>query len=406
MRAEQPASSTYRALLAVPGIPRLISNSVLARLGGQMWTVGMVLFVLQVFHSPSLAGLTIFVNILPGLLLSPLTGALLDRHGRVRLMLLDLALGTVTLLAIVLLASSGRLSPPVLLAVVLLGSLTFTFSATGPRSLFPLLVPRALWDRANAVDSGMYAVTSIVGPALAGTLVAVFSPSAALLVTACTWAAAALALIGTPDPRAANAASGSIWKDAWEGVVYVVWRNATLRALAIVISLGNAGFGILAVALPVLVLTRFHGSAAQVGQLWAVMGVASLLAALLVGRMNSEGREKWMLVGGILASLGAFVVMADAGSLPIVIGAMLVVGLANGPIDIGLFSIRQRRTDPAWFGRAFAVSMSVNYVGQPVGAALSGPLINISLRTALLVAALTALLAAVSALVAIPSEPR
>lgn len=406
MQSERSVSATYRALFAVSGIPRLIASSVLARLGGQMWTVAMVLFVLQVFHSPTLAGLTVFINLLPGLLLSPITGALLDRHGRIRLMLLDLALGTLTLLAIILLASTGRLSPPLLLVVVLLGSLTFTFSATGPRSLFPLLVPRELWDRANAVDSGMYAFTAIVGPALAGSMVAVFSARAALLVTAGSWALAAIALIGTPDPIAENATSRSIWRDAWEGVVYVVRRNATLRGLALTISLGNAGFGILAVALPVLVLNRLHGSAAQVGQVWAAMGVASLLAALVVGRMDSEGREKLMLAGGILVPVGAFVVMAFTHSLLVVILAMLAVGLANGPLDIGLFSIRQRRTDPAWFGRAFAVSMSVNYVGQPIGAALSGPLISISLRAALLVAALTALLAAVSAVVGIPSEHR
>jgi MFS family permease len=406
MRAEQPASSTYRALLAVPGIPRLIANSVLARLGGQMWTVGMVLFVLQVFHSPSLAGLTIFVNVLPGLLLSPITGALLDRHGRVRLMLLDLTLGTVTLLAIVALAANGILSPPVLLAMVLVGSLTFTFSATGPRSLFPLLVPRALWDRVNAVDSGMYALTAVIGPALAGALVAIFSARAALLVTAVAWALAALALIGIPDPIGANAASGSIWRDAWEGVVYVLHGNATLRGLALAISLSNAGFGILAVGLPVLVLNQLHGNPAQVGQAWAALGLASLVTALAVGRMNSEGREKLMLAGGMLVPAFAFAAMAYTNSLTVVIVAMLAVGLANGPLDIALFSIRQRRTDPAWFGRAFSVSMSVNYVGLPLGAAISGPLIGVSLRAALLLAALIAALAAVSTLVAIPSHHR
>src|SRR3989442_12801000 len=176
MQADQSPTATHRPLVALPGLPRLVANSVLARLGGQMWTVGMVLFVLQVFHSPSLAGLTIFVNVLPGLLLSPITGALLDRHGRVRLMLLDLTLGTLTLLGIVALAASGALTPPLLLGVVLVGSLTFTFSATGPRSLFPVLVPRALWDRVNAVDSGMYALTPGLGPAPAGRPGAPFPP--------------------------------------------------------------------------------------------------------------------------------------------------------------------------------------------------------------------------------------
>src|SRR3989442_6183832 len=198
MQADQSPTASYRVLFAVRGVPRLVANSVLARLGGQMWTVGMVLFVLQVFHSPSLAGLTIFVNVLPGLLLSPITGALLDRHGRVRLMLLDLAVGTVTLLLIVALAASGKLTPPLLLVSVLVGSLTFTFSATGPRSLFPLLVPRALWDRVNAVDSGMYDLTAVLGPALAGGPGPLFSAPAPLPGKAARPAPAGPALVRVP----------------------------------------------------------------------------------------------------------------------------------------------------------------------------------------------------------------
>ena len=64
----------------------------------------------------------------------------------------------------------------------------------------------------------------------------------------------------------------------------------------------------------------------------------------------------------------------------------------------------QRRTDPAWFGRAFAVSMSVNWVGTPIGAAFAGPLIGWSLNTALWAAVVFALLAAVFPLLAVPAR--
>jgi MFS family permease len=54
-----------------------------------MLNVALVLFVLQRFHSPTLAGIVVFVLIVPGLLVSPIAGALLDRYGRIRLMLVD-----------------------------------------------------------------------------------------------------------------------------------------------------------------------------------------------------------------------------------------------------------------------------------------------------------------------------
>jgi predicted MFS family arabinose efflux permease len=66
--------------------------------------------------------------------------------------------------------------------------------------------------------------------------------------------------------------------------------------------------------------------------------------------------------------------------------------------------MRQRRTDPAWFGRAFAVSMSVNYIGSPIGSALAGPLIAQSLDLALWVAVALALVGALFAVLTIPAR--
>ena len=57
--------------------------------------------------------------------------------------------------------------------------------------------------------------------------------------------------------------------------------------------------------------------------------------------------------------------------------AVALQGVINGPMDVALFTLRQRRTDPAWLGRAFAVSMSLNFLGYPIGAALGGQLVTI-----------------------------
>jgi MFS family permease len=80
---------SYRALMRVSGFARVATGTLLARLAGQMWEIVLVLFVLQRYGSPSLTGLTVLLSILPGLALSPLVGALLDRQGRLRLMILE-----------------------------------------------------------------------------------------------------------------------------------------------------------------------------------------------------------------------------------------------------------------------------------------------------------------------------
>jgi hypothetical protein len=67
-----------------------------------------------------------------------------------------------------------------------------------------------------------------------------------------------------------------------------------------------------------------------------------------------------------------------------VVASLTLSGLLNGPADIALFTVRQRRTDPAWMGRAFAVSMAFNFMGFPFGAAIAGILATESLPAAIL----------------------
>jgi predicted MFS family arabinose efflux permease len=92
-----------------------------------------------------------------------------------------------------------------------------------------------------------------------------------------------------------------------------------------------------------------------------------------------------MMAAPLVGVAAASALLPFASSLTVVGVAMFLIGVANGPLDIAFYTLRQRRTDPAWIGRAFAVSMALNYSGVPVGSALAGPLIeHASLAAALL----------------------
>ena len=379
--------------------------TLLARLGGQMWEIVLVLFVLARYRSPSLAGLTVLVAILPGLALSPVVGALLDRQGRVRLMIIDYALTAVLMTTIVVLSVNHRLPPPLLLALVAVLAVSNIMSITGARSLFPLMLPRTLWDRGNGLDTSSYSLMAIIGPAIAGLVVARFGPEAGLLAIAAVAAVAALSLVGVAEPVARVAAATSLVGDAWAAVRYVV-QHRSLRGLAITLFVANLGFGVLPVGIPVLVLRQLHGSAATVGQVFAVFGIAGLVSGLLVGRLNTEGKERRFIAGSIAIQVPALALLAVANTLPMVFAIALVAGAAGSIVNIGIFALRQRRTDPAWFGRAFAVSLSMNFSGQPIGSALSGPLLEHSIALPLLLGAAINAVAVVAAVVLIPKDHR
>ena len=389
--------------MRVPGFARLYAGLLLGRTGSTMTYVALVLFVLQRYHSPQLAGATAFMAALPGIVVSPVAGALLDRYGRARLVTLDYALAAAALGSIAGLSALHELPSPVLLAIVAVASLTNPLSWAGARSLFPILAPRHLWEHANGLDSSGHVLATLLASPVAGALVGLVGGEWALASAAAVYVAAAAIMLRLPDPPNKVPVSGSVLHNAWLGLKYML-RNPSLRGLALTLSTYNIGNGVLAIAVPVLVLGRLHSTPSVVGLLWGAMGGAGLASALVAGRFSSQGRERQLIIGGILIGTVATAMLPFANNLLVVAVAITLLGCSSGPFDIGLFTLRQRRTNPAWFGRAFAVSMALNSLGNPIGSALAGPLVAWSVNGALWAAVAACLLAAVFPLLTIPAR--
>ena len=364
--------------------------------------MGLVLFVLSRYHSPQLAGAAVFLFTFPGLLISPLAGALLDRYGRSRLVTVDYLVAAVTLFLLAGLSIAHALTPPLLLLVCALASLTGPLGIGGARSLVPSLVPSHLWERANALDSSSDTFTGIVGAPLAGLLVGLFGGEAALAASALLFAAAGAAMLTVRD-RGFQAQGGPVLAEAWAGLVYVL-RNRTLVGLALTFFAFSVGWGCLVIAIPVLILGTLHEGPATVGYVWGLVGVAGLIAWLVVGRMRTEGRERRLMAGSILAMAAFMAVLPFAGSVALVAAAMVGVALVETPFDLAFLTLRQRRSDPTRFGRVFAISVSLNMIGTPVGSAIAGPLIAWSLTGSLWFAVACTAVAALFPILVIPAK--
>ena len=399
---EEQEPTGYAALLRVEGFPRLVLSLLLGRTAGQMLTVSLVLFVLSRYGSPALAGTAAFLITFPGLLLAPVAGAMLDRYGRAKLVVVDYVVAAAVLGLMAGLSAVHALPAAALLTICFIGSLTGPLSAAGARSLFPTIVPVWLWPRANAFDSTTHVVASLIGAPLGGVLVAIAGGEWALAAAAGLFAVAGLAMLSVRDPGVRES-DGHLLRDAWTGLIYVM-RNSTIRGIALTLSTFSAGWGVLVIALPVLVLSRLHQGPATVGYLEGLMAAAGIASALLAGRMRIAGRERQVMAVAALGCAISMAVLPFARSVGVVAIAMFAVGFVNGPFDVALFTLRQRRTDPARFGRVFAVSMALNMLGSPLGSAAAGPLIGQSLDAALWAAVAVSLLAAWLPIVTIPAK--
>ena len=366
--------SSYRALLAVPSLGRVLLSMQVARIAQSMISIVMILFALQRYDSPQLAGAVAFASIAPGLFISPIAGALLDRHGRVRLIILDYVVVSVTMLLVAALSRSNHLPAALLVAIAAVSSLTGPLSSSGLRSLFPLMVPQHLWERVNAVDSNGWVLATVVGAPMGALLSQLVGFEAAMAFIAAAYAAAALVMFGAPDPRADVASSGNLLRDAWLGLVYT-WNNRTLRSLAISLSVMNLSGGMVEIVVPVLVLKHLGMGQEMVGYMFGLMGAFGVVSAFLSGRVRTEGRERRMiLIPAVVFTLATAFLLWPGSLIPIAL-SMAIAGLANGPMDIAMFTLRQRKTDPAWMGRAFTVSMNLNFSGFPIGAAIAGAMV-------------------------------
>jgi MFS family permease len=392
---------SYRALFAVPSLSRVLLAMQIARIAQSMVSIVVILFALQRFNSPQLAGAVAFASIAPGMVISPIAGALLDRHGRVRLIILDFLVAATALLLVAGLSVSGNLPAALLIAITAVASITGPLSSSGLRSLFPLLVPEPLWERVNAVDSNGWVLATVIGAPFGAVFAQILGFEAALAIIAASYLAAAIVMIGAPDPRTDVASTGNLLKDAWLGLDYT-WHNRTLRALAISLSTMNLGGGVIQIVVPLIVLRSLGMGQDVVGYMFGLMGAFGVVSAFLSGRLRTEGREKTLIVLPAFAFVFATAVLLwPAGLLPIVL-SMALGGLVNGPLDISMFTLRQRCTDPAWMGRAFTVSMNLNFSGFPIGAAIGGVLVGVSIEAAIVFAVVANLAGAVLAQLLIP----
>lgn len=361
---------TYRDLLRIRDVRHISAAMLFSRLASSMWSVALVLFVLLSYQSSVLAGLCAFANIAPGLVVSPLMGALLDRHHRARLVIVDYCVSATTMVLLATLSWLHELTPALLVALVSANSLTNSLSSSGMRASLPLLLSREKWDRANAIDAIIDNLATMVGPALAGFAIGIAGSSIALLLIALLRCAAAVMLVGI-DIGYPRRERRHVMVESWQGIHYVV-HHATLRGTALSIATANLADGALVVCLPILVFSRFHGDASAVGILWACGGIASTAVSMVIGRFHTEGVERRLYVVGILLSGVGIAVVAGSSTYAVAGIGLLVFGCSAGFTNLGAWAMRQRRTDPHLFGRVLAISMALNICGQPIGAGLAG----------------------------------
>jgi predicted MFS family arabinose efflux permease len=388
---------SLRRLRDQPGYLPFVSAATLARVSDEMFSVGVVLLVLDRTGSAGLAGLAVAAITLPSLISGPLLGAWLDLTGRRRqLMVIDQLLIASMLVVLVLVA--GNTPNWVIPLVVLMAGLTYPLSFGGFTSFIPVLVPEDLLPPANALETTSFNGALVIGPALAGTLSGAFSPQTSLLVEA-GLALLALVLIlripgldSGPNRRGGDATLLGV---AVAGIRQIV-SVPQLRGITGAAALGLGGLGLMTVAFPLFAVEHLGGERSDAGYMWAAFALGSTIGALSLLRLQRRFPPERIVLLGYAIFGTLMLTWPLAGSLPALLVLIAVAGLADGPALAAQFAVRQQVVPPSLYGQVFTTAAGLKVGSFALGAALAGPVVTgFGSAEALLVAAAAQLLAAV-----------
>ena len=330
--------------------------------------------VLLLGAGPGEIGLLAALQTLPFLLLSLPLGWMSDRLPRRRLMVGAELLRAASLLGLLAIVATGRLSIGGLAVLGFIGAVgTVAFSVAAP-ALVPALVPRAALAQANGRLELARSAAYAGGPALGGSLVAWAGASAAfVLATVLSIAAIALLWRLVEPPRAPRAPRHPL-REVQDGAVFV-WRDPMLRPLLLTAVAWNiAWFVLQSVYVPYAIRVLGLG-AGVVGVTLGAFGAGMVVGALLAPRLVRAMPFGRAIQLGPVVSVVAAVAMVATLFVP----SAWVAGLSfflfgAGPVvwTITSTTLRQTLTPSAMLGRVGALFLTVNAGARPVGAALGG----------------------------------
>ncbi|ASR39600.1 hypothetical protein BAY61_23865 [Prauserella marina] len=361
-----------------------LAGATSARVGDEMSGPALLLVGLAATGSVTTASVLLTALTATAALGGPVLGALLDRSARPgRVLALTLA-GYATGLAIVL-TSVGHLPVAVVALVAALTGLLNPAVAGGWTAQLPRVVPSERFGRANGLDALTFGAASPAGPALAGLVATAAGAPTAMIVAIVAVAASAPAAIRLPPPGAQRGKRGVLRTELATGFRAIVTNRPLLRATSTSM-VSFAGVGMFIVCAPLLGEQRF-GSANTGALLLAALAAAAVSANAVLARKPGLLRPGTMLLGSTVLLCAGLLLTALTTSPVIVVGAVLLAGIGEGPQLTALFAIRHQHAPDGMRAQIFTTGASLKIAGFAAGTAVAGPLAAMSLPACLAVAA-------------------
>jgi len=365
----------------------------ISHLGDQFHLIALPWLVLTLTHDPFQLGLVLALAGIPRALVMLVGGAFADHHSPRLVMLVSdtLRFAIVGTLAVAVLTGGVRLW--MVYAVAISFGVVSGFFMPAAEASLPRLLESDQLEAGNALMMGADQLAQFVGPALAGTIIALFGTAhvaagaggdltgvgIAFAVDAVSFAvSAATLLLMRALPALAAGTGRHPLKPIGEGLRYALSRPVFRWMLALLAAANFLLIGPLMVGVPVLAQERFTQGAAAFGLLISAYGLGNLCGMIVGGSTRRPSSRLFSaLVLALFAGFG-LVIGALAFITSVWVGVVLlaVLGVGNGYIAVALMTLLQRTTPAAMLGRVMSLVILAMLGVTPLSTALAGAVVG------------------------------
>lgn len=388
-------SATFRSL-RVRNYRMWASGAVVSNVGTWMQRTAQDWLVLTQLtdRNATALGVVMALQFGPQLLLLPVTGLAADRFDRRRVLMVTQSTMGLLALGLGLLTLSGHVTLPQVYAFAFLLGCAAAFDAPARQAFVGDIVGPEDLPNAVALNSTSFNLGRLLGPAVAGILIAAIGTGWVFVVNAGSFAAVLVSLrairaaeLHRHEGRAPQTLAGLA-----DGFRYVSRRPDLLTILVMLFLIGTIGMNF-PIFLSTMSVSVFDTGADAFGLLTSAMALGSVTGALLAARRSRPGMRV-LLTGSVVFGLG----LAVAALMPTYLSfavPLIVVGIASQTLTTSAMGIVQLSTDPAVRGRVLAILLAVVMGGTPAGAPIVGWVANtFGPRWAILVGAASGIAAA------------
>lgn len=359
--------------LASPAFQRFLAGAMVGSIGSWMQSTAQGWLVLTLTNSPEALGVVSAVGQLPILFLSVFAGVVADRVDRRLLLVATQLLAAAVALVLAVLATTGAVAFWHVAVLATLAGIAVAVQTPAYQAIVSNLVDSELVGSAVALNSAQFNLSRILGPSLAGAVIAAGGLYLAFWGNAIALIVVAAVFFSLPrrPASALSRAQASLWSNLLDGLRFVRARRA-IAALVLLAGLPALLLLNYLVLLPVFARDVLDIGAAGLGLLSASIGVGALAGAIGLAVLRPSGASGVWLLGALAVAGAAEAVFAVSRAVPVSIVALAVLGACQVVYYATTNTLVQVLVPPRLRGRVMSLYILTSSGLIPIGNILAG----------------------------------